>query len=278
MHQPRPLSLKEIQEVSLEILLAVHDFCIKNNIHYSMYGGTLLGAVRHKGFIPWDDDVDIIMPRPDFDKFLATFSCQGLGLCNPYEKDAYIAFARVFDMTRTRSVNSFPYMKSNAGGVWIDIFPVDGMSDDYSVYKDTIRQMDSLCKKQFYLREPRASLSSMPTLKKKIGLMTRKLLRLNGLGLSKVKNEMNRLCKKIPFGSTQHFSQLSVVDENVIKSVFFCLEDFMCVHPMEFEGHQILAMNGYEGILTNQYGDYMQLPPVEKRVPLATSNVRFYWK
>ena len=66
------LSLKEIQSQSLEVLQTVHEFCVAEGIQYSLAYGTLIGAIRHKGFIPWDDDIDIIMPRPDYERFPTT--------------------------------------------------------------------------------------------------------------------------------------------------------------------------------------------------------------
>ena len=68
----KELTNQDIKDVSLDILNTIHSFCTKNNIQYSLGYGTLLGAIRHKGFIPWDDDVDVLMPRPDFEKFCKT--------------------------------------------------------------------------------------------------------------------------------------------------------------------------------------------------------------
>ena len=64
----KKMTLEEIQSVSLDILKDVHAFCVRNDIHYSLAYGTLIGAIRHKGFIPWDDDVDVVLPRPDYEK------------------------------------------------------------------------------------------------------------------------------------------------------------------------------------------------------------------
>lgn len=87
----RRLTLSELQSVSLEILCKIDSFCRKNNIRYSLTYGTLIGAVRHKGFIPWDDDVDIMMPRPDYERFLSEFkSNDEVKLISEYQ--SYITF------------------------------------------------------------------------------------------------------------------------------------------------------------------------------------------
>lgn len=125
------LSLEEIHEILLEIMSDIDDFCRTNGIRYSISSGTLLGAVRHKGFIPWDDDVDMFMLRSDFDRFVATyrnrryrllfntrtdrefFACGNAKVCDPSTDRLGIDF-------RTR----FRY------GVNVDIFPLDGVPDD----------------------------------------------------------------------------------------------------------------------------------------------------
>ena len=94
----KKLSLDEIKSNSLQILKLVHDFCVANNIKYSLAYGTLLGAVRHKGYIPWDDDIDIMMTRPEYERFCNTFKMKGLSLHrHQNDPDCYILFARVCD-------------------------------------------------------------------------------------------------------------------------------------------------------------------------------------
>ena len=102
----REMTLKEIQQVSLGILKDIHKFCVEHDIQYSLCYGTLLGAIRHKGFIPWDDDIDITMPRPEFDRFIKSYQSEkGYRLFaaenNDGDTEVSVPFARVCEMQRT---------------------------------------------------------------------------------------------------------------------------------------------------------------------------------
>ena len=97
----------------LGILLAVDKVCREHDIRYYCWAGTMLGAIRHKGFIPWDDDVDIIMPRPDYERFIASFKSPGLGIISEKDPDCYLNYCRVFDTVKTGSTTILPIGKTS---------------------------------------------------------------------------------------------------------------------------------------------------------------------
>ena len=92
------MTLQEVQAINLEMMEEIHLFCVRNNIRYSLAYGSLIGAVRHEGFIPWDDDIDIMMPRPDFEVFSRSFQSQkGFILSSVYSNETYVNYTRVYD-------------------------------------------------------------------------------------------------------------------------------------------------------------------------------------
>lgn len=129
MRDKRRMDTKDIQDVAKDILYKVDAFCIENGIRYWVCGGTLLGAIRHKGFIPWDDDVDIFMPWDDYKRFIDKFSAKGMyQLITPEtvdRRDFYGLFSKIFD-DRTMVMENEPIVRF-VHPVAIDVFPLIGM-------------------------------------------------------------------------------------------------------------------------------------------------------
>lgn len=135
--------LNEVQKKLLEMLSFFDSYCQENNITYYVAGGTLLGAMRHQGFIPWDDDIDVVVPRPDYEKLMKSFSDKEgkYILESPYDgnDDFLFTYSKLYDRTTTVSENVRPICTR---GLYIDIFPLDGIGDDDWV--NNYKQFDRL--------------------------------------------------------------------------------------------------------------------------------------
>lgn len=151
----RELNLQDLQKIELDILQDVHSFCEQHNIVYSIAYGSLIGAIRHKGFIPWDDDIDIIMPRPDFERFLNEYKSDKFELVSPHSNDSYIAYGRVCDNKRTISQSGIPWCSKDVG-VWIDLFPVDGVSDNRDEFSMNMKKLHRVWRHQIRMRRSKA--------------------------------------------------------------------------------------------------------------------------
>ena len=128
----KEMTHKEVKQLQLDILSSVHDFCDSNGLRYSLAGGTLLGAVRHKGFIPWDDDIDILMPRPDYELFIQKYQKEHHVVQNYItDKGYFFLFTKIYD-DRTTIIED-----RTKTGVCIDVFPVDGLPNKENSEKDT---------------------------------------------------------------------------------------------------------------------------------------------
>ncbi|MBR3449825.1 MAG: LicD family protein [Bacteroidales bacterium] len=272
------LTLQDIQAQSLEILQKVHDFCLDNRIRYSLAYGTLIGAIRHKGFIPWDDDIDIIMPRPDYDRFCSTFQAKGLGILSEKDQDYYLNYCRVFDTVQTGSNTILPIAKDYTGGVWIDVFPADGVSDDKEEYA---RNVNVIKKHWMFQLRYRYSLATFYDIVRTCGIKDLLILfaiKFSAQGhkrLDCINSIVRQNAVKIPFGSTLHWSQLAVLDDGIKN--YQLNEDFEETIDAEFEGRSFKIMKGYDRVLRNIYGDYMQLPPENQRQP-KHSHITLFWK
>lgn len=273
----KEMTLQEIQAVSLDILKDVHDFCVKNNIRYTLYGGTMIGAIRHHGFIPWDDDVDIAMPRPDYERFISSYkSSNNYRLFKGGTKDCILAFSRVCDMNQTLvEVKEMPWTNLKTG-IWIDIFPVDGVSNSMFL----VRLQFVLCKLLWLVcsnaRSALSSISHYSNSSKKMKLYIKRIL-LNNCILNA--NSLTKFyvacCKRIKWGTTCHVANLAYMGYGFKE--FQVYDDFRDYVLCDFAGEKLYVIAGYDHSLRLKYGDYMQLPPEEKRNanhPLQS----YYWK
>ena len=276
MEPKRQLTLQDVQKISLEILLDVHDFCIKNGIKYCMSGGTLLGAVRHKGFIPWDDDVDLFMLRPDYDRFVSTYkSDRYVLLTMENNKDYFLPYAHVADMKRTIIEYNYDPFSREKTGVKIDIFPLESVSNDEREFD---KQFNKGCKLWTVFSRARTvfwQFSKDKPLKYNMGLLARRIVTIGGRLVFLLSHLIDKNARKYEFGTTEFVALLSFPVMRVKQR--HRLDVFSEMVLLDFEGHKLCAPIMYEEFLTTAFGpDYMMPPPPDQRVGPHT--MRIYYK
>ncbi len=270
------LQLNDIQKESLAILLDVNEFCVMHDIKYSLAYGSLLGAIRHKGFIPWDDDVDIVMPRNDFERFCKEYkSINGYKVLSPNSPDSLITFGRVYDNQKTRCETTAPWSTFSTG-IWIDVFPLDGVEDNINEFETRVKSLHYTAKRLVMSRTSLEGFWSTKTIRRKCTWIIKRLLTL-GVCVDGLKQRYLKEIKKYDLEACNYFGQLGCYDGNTIKE-HNPKEDFVHCVEVEFEGYKFLAMNGYDAVLQRYYGDYMKLPPVSQRQPKIDSYINFFWK
>ena len=272
----RELTLKELQDIGFDILRDVHDFCVKNNIKYSLAYGTLIGAIRHKGFIPWDDDVDIIMPRLDYERFCATYESDKFKVSSfEVDPECRMTFGRVYDDVLTVVKNYIPW-STKEHGASIDIFPVDAVEDDYDAFVKRSKKTIKVFKFMQLQRKALLNFSSYLSAKSTYHLIIKKLVLCNGIFVPFFINKIIKDGTKYKYQSTNHWGSTVFFDSYSMKDYHENIL-FDDVIDVEFEHFQFKALKGYDQYLRNIYGDYMKLPPEEERISLHT-HVHVYWK
>ena len=260
MDKRKKLTLKEIQERELSMMRLFVSLCERHGLTYWLGGGTLLGAVRHKGFIPWDDDIDLMMPRYDYDRLMQyadEIDSTGRYRLASYELgNLNYPFAKIYDTdTVIRKLYDEDKTETN---IWIDIFPLDGMPDDEKEVK------------KIYART----------------MLARRILRLKQARDGEGKTAVRRLLKpmaKVLLRPVDDESLLKYIDKNcraysVEESHYMGgiangygpwermpKKPFLKPCRLEFEGEEVSVPGCWDYYLKRLYGDYMQLPPEEKR-------------
>lgn len=253
---------EELKTIQIDILRKVADFCDNNNITYFLAFGTLIGAIRHNGFIPWDDDIDIAMPRPDYDKFISLFNKENskIQVVSMDINDKYgFSFAKVHDL---RTIVNETQYHQDVFGVNIDIFPIDGVKDRKQII--TLRRINKL------LHTKKANFTQRKLSKKIINAFGKIILL--PFSTHYILSKIDKISRTCPFGSTPKagFISETVVGERAIVETSV----FSGTLKHDFEGYKFKIPVGYDLWLRSIYGDYMQLPPEEKR---KTHHVSIAW-
>jgi lipopolysaccharide cholinephosphotransferase len=255
--------LSALKRTLVELMIIMHDICEKHGLSYYLFGGTLLGAVRHKGFIPWDDDVDIVMPRNDYERFFKLCRTElpdGYYVSSPY--DAADCFHLYFHLHQLRKKDTVwrhfrneDYLPGNNAEVYIDIFPEDNVivpNGKMHKFQDiaNIVLLDAMRMKYGIETNPQNEYRRFSGY---FSFLPKKFLcRLRDMIISLYRNKKtDYMCWFIPLTSTAgQIFRTSIFKEKVL---------------MEFEGHGFWVPAGYEVILQRFYGDYMRLPPESER-------------
>ena len=270
------MSLAEIQHVSLSIQKDIHNFCVNNNISYTLCGGSLIGAIRHNGFIPWDDDLDIAMPRPDYERFINSFTSKnGYKVFSREKKDGkniLLTYARVCDMENTLVDSTESYWIDEQTGVWVDIFPLDGAESDFFSVNQKTEKLKRIYDKTRKLRRAKIPFSWRKGLNYNLKVLFRKLFYPHNESLF---DEYIDFCKEKPFNESHFFSSFSITHYGVREWQPISILSEYHLHP--FEDASFYVIKGYDKWLSALFGDYMQLPPPEKQVP-GHSHMKFFWR
>ena len=257
----KKLSLNEIKEIELAILKQFDQYCKNNNLKYYLVGGTLLGAIRHKGFIPWDDDIDVCMSRPDYERFINGITKNSMGpnlqICEFRFNNFDAPFCKIININ-TMVINKFVKNNENSK-LWIDIVPVDGLPEDINrviqIYRECsfYRKLLVLCNAN--LGEGKSST------KKWLKYVFKPIAMLCGKNF--LIKRMIDISQPYPYENSNYVGAVTWglygKGERMLKREF---EESI---EVEFEGYYFPTFSCWDSYLQGLFGDYMQLPPIEER-------------
>lgn len=250
--------LRKLQMIELEMLIEVDRICKKYDIQYTIIGGTLLGAVRHGGFIPWDDDADVAMLRPEYEKFCNAcqkeldqkrFYFQNMDITQGY-RWGYAKIRRKGTLFLREHQENMPYKQ----GVFLDIFPIDGTPDNIWLRK--IHNFKCFCVRKILWAA--------------VGQYTAKNI---------FEKTIYKILYKIPEKTVKKWYRNLILHKNanntkVVRTLTYPAHGKLCGYyrrwfaqtsPIEFEGHVFSGVKDYKGWLTYEFGDYMKIPPKNKQ-------------
>lgn len=267
----RKIELEELKEIVYSILCSFTDFCDENGLRYYLFGGTLLGAVRHNDFIPWDDDIDVCMPRPDYERFIE------LTKISPWKYYQVKQYTQTFiKMVDSRTVFYERLVKNNlrAESVFIDIFPIDGAADSVAERERHFRKISKLKKCLVYrICDCKALFSEAPNKTKSI--KTRMMIYsfvAAFIPYRSIQRKIDAVAKTFAYEESNKigvsvwgWGEKDVLDKKHSEERI----------KLPFRDREFWCQGNYVESLTKKYNDYMCLPPVEERPPF---HGEVYWK
>lgn len=247
---------KKIWAVILDLMMEFDRVCKKNDIKYFLDGGSLLGAVRHHGFIPWDDDIDLSMPRKDYERFIQL----GNEFKEPYflqtpftDPESFYSFAKVRN-SNTTALNMFKYQKFNHG-IWISIFPLD----IFPLTKDAEDAYSQICKLTYenstYMRMKNPYLDE---------INSKRVAAYSGRNPFETVKEIQRLSSQFNESDSEYWGTLTITVRD-FKRKALLRKSYDTIIMQEFEGMHFPIPSGFDDVLKQEYGDYMKLPPIQER-------------
>ena len=265
----KKIDLKELQKIEFDILCEFDEFCQKHGLKYSLAFGSLIGAARHKGFIPWDDDIDVYMMREEYEKFVELiekgekFQKNYIDVLLPGDGRSFYPIIKLID-SRTLLFEK-NVSKKNKLGVWLDVFPIDYVCDDYKEACDIEKKYMKYAHDYmvYFMRYEEKSLKSF--LKNLYVVGANFLTKYRCRNLRRKLMEYNGVDKKKYCGNVIWSTSI----KNIYKSEW--LQEYSWIL---FEGKKFMCFSRYQELLKYRYGDYMSLPPEDQRV---SHDPEAYW-
>lgn len=256
------------KSILLDVFKEFIHICEAHHLRYFCIGGTLIGVIRHQGFIPWDDDIDVGMPRDDYERFLEIYQNlkdKRFALIKPTAtNNYYLPFAKLYD----KSTQLLEKDTACILGIYVDIFPLDGTSDDYNERGSLMNNYIAL-KERFWSTSRSNSDKIKELLLFFFRLKFRKAVEVLGDVFANKKNrgrliaKMERLATRYPYDNAIYINNYGGawgISEVAL------MQWFKGHEIKKFEGLDVRVPNGYHNYLTNIYGDYMKPVPKEQQV------------